>query len=116
MGSFKHTNVFDPPALEIIDRVYAAIWAQLEARDPFRDRARDDGERGEALRKLVTENAGTGMGDFDTLYERVLADMPEPLSVFTSGPDRMQEAGRTKSPARGGAEFVGGGAPKGAEL
>ena len=91
MGSFKHPRAFDPLDLEIIDRVYAAVWAQLEARDPFRDRARD-GERGETLRKLVMENA-TGSVDFDILYERVLADVPEPLIVFTSEPDRMQEAG-----------------------
>ncbi len=92
MGTFKHPPAFDSLDLEIIDQVYAAIWAQLEARDPFRDRERD-GERGEALRKLVTENAGTAIVGFDTLYERVLADLPEPLIVFTSEPDRMQKAG-----------------------
>lgn len=33
--------------LEIMDRVYEAAWAELEARDPFRDREKD-GERGDA--------------------------------------------------------------------
>ena len=40
MGSYKHTRVFDPLELEIIDRVYEAAWAQLEAREPFRDERR----------------------------------------------------------------------------
>jgi hypothetical protein len=48
MGSFKRT--FDPLDLEIMDRVYEAAWAHLEARQPDRDIARD-GERQEALRK-----------------------------------------------------------------
>jgi hypothetical protein len=46
MGSFKPEG-FDPLDLEIIDRVYEAAWAQLEAREPFRDREKD-GERGRA--------------------------------------------------------------------
>ena len=44
MGSFKHPHAFDPLDLEIIDRVYEAAWAQVEARDPSRDRQKD-GER-----------------------------------------------------------------------
>ena len=37
MGSYKHPRVFHPN-LEIMDRVYEAAWAELEARDPFRDK------------------------------------------------------------------------------
>jgi hypothetical protein len=52
MGSFKHQRAFDPLDLEIIDRVYEAAWAKLEACEPFRDRERDL-ERQEALRKQI---------------------------------------------------------------
>jgi hypothetical protein len=38
LGSFKHPHAFDPLDLEIIDRVYEAAWAQVEARDPVRSR------------------------------------------------------------------------------
>jgi hypothetical protein len=75
MGSFKQPRAFDPLDLEIIDRVYEAAWAQLEAREPFRDREKD-GERGEALRKLVFAFASSDKIDFDVLCDQVLANMP----------------------------------------
>jgi hypothetical protein len=50
-------------------------WAQLEARDPFRDRDHD-WIRQAVLRKQIIDNAGTGRIEFDTLYEKVLGDMP----------------------------------------
>ena len=81
MGSFKHPRVFQPLDLEILDRVYEAAWAALEASDPFRDRALD-GERGETLRKLVMDSTETGRVDFDTLCGRVLANMPVNWIVF----------------------------------
>jgi hypothetical protein len=52
MGSFTRTRVFDPLDLEIIDRVYDTAWAQVEAREPTRDR-NGDGKKQEALRKLI---------------------------------------------------------------
>src|SRR5262245_19751566 len=48
MGSFTHPRVFNPLDLEIMDRVYEAAWAQVEARDPTRDTA-NDGIRQDAL-------------------------------------------------------------------
>ena len=42
MGSFNQG--FDSLDLEIIDRVYETAWAQLEAREPFRDRIRTANE------------------------------------------------------------------------
>ena len=77
MGSFK--RVFDPLDLEIIDRVYEAVWAYVEARQPHRDSA-TDAERQEALRKRIfvaARIAGPGQVDFDKLTEVVLATMPE---------------------------------------
>jgi hypothetical protein len=65
--------------LEIIDRVYEAAWAHVEAREPDRDRARD-GERQKALRKKIFGIAcvvGSGHVDFDTLTEVLLATIPE---------------------------------------
>lgn len=83
MDSYNHPQVFGPLDLEIIDRVYDAAWAWLEAREPFRDRERDDERRNE-LRKLVMDNTGTGQVEFDALYERVLANMPEKWSFATA--------------------------------
>jgi hypothetical protein len=76
MGPFKRPRAFDPLDLEIIDRVYEAAWAQLEAREPFRDREKD-GERGEALRKRVFTFASSGKVDFDALCDKVLANVPD---------------------------------------
>ena len=83
-----------------MDRVYDAAWAALQARDPFRDTDKD-GERQEALRKLVFDNTGTGRVDFDILCDRVLANMPENWTVFTFRPLSAQEASRTKSSSSG---------------
>ena len=80
MGSFKQPQVFLPLDLEIMDRVYEAAWAELEACDPCRDREKD-GERGETLRKLVMDQTGTGEVDFDTVLARV-ANMPETWILF----------------------------------
>ena len=92
MGSFK------PLDLEILDRVYEAAWAALQARDPFRDTDKD-GERQESLRKLVFNNTGTGRIDFDILCDRVLANMPENWTVFTVRPRSAQRPGRTQRAA-----------------
>jgi hypothetical protein len=70
--SLKRPRAFDPLDLEIIDRVYEAAWAQIEAREPHRDTERD-GERQQVLRKHIFAVAGMGSVDFDALYERVLA-------------------------------------------
>ena len=40
MGSFQYPRSFQPLELEIIDYVYEAAWAQIEALDPFRERPR----------------------------------------------------------------------------
>ena len=68
--------------LQIIDRVYESIWAQLEAHNALRDRALDD-ERREALRKHVFDMAhrhivGTHPVNFDSLYELMMSSMSEP--------------------------------------
>jgi hypothetical protein len=81
MGSFKHPRALQPLDLEIMDRVYEAAWAALEASDPFRDRAQDD-KRAEELRKLVMVSADIGKVDFDTLCGRVMANMPQSWIVF----------------------------------
>ena len=81
MGSFQHPRVFSPIDLEIIDRVYEAAWAQMEARHYFRDHEKD-GERQAALRKFIMDLTGTGRIDFDTLYERVVTTLPQPWTPF----------------------------------
>lgn len=83
MGSFQHPRAFQPLELEIIDYVYEAAWAQLEARDPFRDREHD-WVRQAVLRKEVMASAGTSSVEFDTLYEKVVGAMPEHWATFTA--------------------------------
>jgi hypothetical protein len=82
MDFYNHNRAFHPLDLEIMDRVYEAAWAALQAREPFRDPGKD-GERQESLRKLVFNNTGTGRIDFDILCDRVLANMPENWTMFT---------------------------------
>ena len=52
MGSSKHSGVYDPLDLEILDRVYEAAWARFEAAVPRRDLTQED-QRREAIRQLV---------------------------------------------------------------
>ena len=66
---------FEASELAVIDRVCDAAWAQVEARDPQRDRAKDD-ERRAALRKRVLNFARSGQVEFDTLYRMVLTTIP----------------------------------------
>ena len=77
MGSFKRPRAFDPLDLEIIDRVYEAVWAQIEAREIDRDVERDP-ERQQTLREHIFAVAGMGPVDFDALYERVLETLRPP--------------------------------------
>jgi len=81
MGSFQHPRAFHPLDLEIMDHVYEAAWAQLKARDPFRD-TEHDGERQKVLRQYIMELVGTDRIEFDTLCEKVLANMPETWMTF----------------------------------
>ena len=74
-GLFPASSFFPASRTRDIDYVYEAAWAQLEARDPFRDRDHD-WIRQAVLRKQIIDNAGTDRIEFDTLYEKVLGDMP----------------------------------------
>lgn len=60
--------------MEIIDRVYEVAWAQIEARDLYRAPV-NDGEREDALRRMVFASARTGPVDFDRLCDKVLANL-----------------------------------------
>lgn len=76
MGSFRQSReAFLPLDLEIIDHVFKAVWAQVEAREPLRDRANDE-ELQEAIRKRIFAFAGCGPIDFDILCEKLIATMP----------------------------------------
>jgi len=78
MGSFTRPHAFDHLDLEIIDLVYEVAWEQVSARQPSHDTAEDE-ERQASLRKRVFALAGDGGVDFDTLLDRVLASLPQPL-------------------------------------
>ena len=81
MDPFKRPCVFLPLDLEIIDLVHEAAWAQIEARDPFRNR-NEDGERQDGRKRLFAL-ATPGTVDFDTLYDKVLASMPDTRTTFS---------------------------------
>jgi hypothetical protein len=76
MGSVRRPHAFDPLDLEIIDQVYEASWAQIEARYFRRDTSRDD-ERQKALRRWLFILAESGPVDFDTLYDKVVTSLPK---------------------------------------
>lgn len=59
MSSFRPPRFFDPLDLQIIDLVYKAAWAELEAREPQRDTDKDD-DRRELLSKKVFAVATPG--------------------------------------------------------
>jgi len=69
MSSFA--RVFDPLDLEIVDRVYEAALARLEAQKPPRPRD----ELKEVLRKRVMVCAAHGNVEFDSPYEKVCASL-----------------------------------------
>jgi hypothetical protein len=76
------------PLTLIIDCVYEAAW-RSSAREPARDRE-VDGERHEALRKLVFACAIPGGVDFDKLYDRVLANMRMPLIRMPNSQEELR--------------------------
>ena len=80
MGSFKRPHAFDPLDLEIIDLVYEVAWEQMSARQPASNTAENE-EREDLLRKRVFALAGDGEVDFDTLLDRVLASLPNPIRL-----------------------------------
>jgi hypothetical protein len=75
MSYLNGLHAFDPLDLEIIDRVHEVALAYLEGRNLYLD-AISDGEQEDALRKRVFDIANSGPFDFDSLCDRVLADLP----------------------------------------
>jgi hypothetical protein len=65
---------FDPLDLEILDRVYEAAWAHIEARDFFCD-PKPEGLREAALRKTVFSLADRHPVNFDALCDKVVASL-----------------------------------------
>lgn len=71
MGSFTSRHAFDPLDLEIIDTACAYIVPQNLC-DPERSPEEED-----ALRQGIFVLAGNGSFDFDSLCDKVLANMAE---------------------------------------
>jgi hypothetical protein len=75
MGSFNSRHAFDPLDLEIIDKVYEAAYAYIVAQnlcDPERSAEDED-----ALRQGIFVLAATDSFDFDSLCDKVLANIAE---------------------------------------
>jgi hypothetical protein len=77
MGSLNPRHIFNPLDLEILDRVFEAAWAHIEARDLYRD-PQKNAAREDALRKTVFIVASTSPVDFDTLCDKVVASLKRP--------------------------------------
>jgi hypothetical protein len=60
----------------ILKRVYEAAWLRIVLRDPTRDKVHD-AELQAFLRKRVFAFAQSSPVDFDTLYDRVVASIPQ---------------------------------------
>jgi hypothetical protein len=69
-------QTFDPLDLEIIEQVYEAACAYIEAHNLYTSEDQNDDEE-DALRKMIFTVAGPGPVDFDTLCDRVLAALDE---------------------------------------
>jgi len=76
MGSFKTPRAFDSLDLEILERAYEAVWAEIVTRNPDRD-VRNDEERRQALRKRIFATVFSGVTDAETIRDKVLVSMPE---------------------------------------
>ena len=76
MGSFRRPRVFDPLDLEIIDRVFEAAWARVEANNFTRDTSKDD-ERKKALRQWIIALADGHPVDFDALWDKLETSIPK---------------------------------------
>lgn len=75
MGYLDHRQMFGPLDLEIIDRVYEVASAHFEARYLYREVP--CGGEVERLRKAIFACAASGRLDFDTLCDKVLAQLAE---------------------------------------
>ena len=80
-GLFRVSRISSPSFGDYRPR-YETAWAQIIARDPFRNTEKD-GERRAALRKRLFALAGPGSVDFDTLCDKVRASMPECWALAT---------------------------------
>ena len=76
MGSFKRPHAFDPLDIEIIDLSTRSLGSRSQRANTA---ICEDEERQASLRKRVFALAGNGGVDFDTLLDRVLASLPQPL-------------------------------------
>jgi hypothetical protein len=99
MGSFRRPHAFDPLDLEIIDQVYEATWAQIEARYFRRDTSRDD-ERQKALRRWLFALAASPV-DFDTLYDKVVTSLPKWAAQTPKVDSQVSEMGEAKASSLG---------------
>ena len=79
MGSFRGPRVFDPLDLEIIDRVYEAAWARVEANNFTRDTNKDD-KRKQALRQWIFALVDSHPVDFDALSDKLEKSTPASLA------------------------------------
>ena len=73
MGSLNARHAFDPLDLEIVDRVYEVACAHIEARNL--SEPQKCAEEEDYVRQWAFALAGVGSFDFDSLCDKVLANI-----------------------------------------
>ena len=76
MGSFRRPEVYDPLDLEVIDCVFEAAWARVEANNFNRDTSKDD-ERKRACDNGYSPWCDGHPVDFDALWDKLEQASPK---------------------------------------
>ena len=76
MGPLRRPQVYDPLDLEVIDCVFEAAWARVEANNFNRDTSKDD-ERKRALRQWIFALVDGHPVDFDALWDKLETSIPK---------------------------------------
>jgi hypothetical protein len=71
------------PLILRLSTAFTMLLGRSSKHGNLRDKERD-GERQDVLRKLIMDDTGITTIEFDALYDKVLADMPQSLPAFTT--------------------------------
>ena len=74
----------DPTELAILDQAFQLSWADVQARDPFRDFSGDKTLKFSLRRKLFAM-ASSGMRDPEAMRDIILATLPTKRDVTEKG-------------------------------
>jgi hypothetical protein len=87
----KQARMYDPLDLEVLEQVYEAAWARIEAAELGRDKSRD-GELQMALRKWIFALATGHPVDFDGLLDKLDGVPSAWLTAMAADPTSLAAA------------------------